>query len=779
MAPFPIFATRRRTPRATRLRLRVFLASALASLIAAAPAGALPQGGQVVTGQAVITQPNGTTLQVQQLSSNVIINWQGFSVGLNELVRFLQPGVTSVAINRVIGGSPSQILGQITANGRIVLNNPTSITFGPGAMVNVGGLLATTLSLKDADALAGHYVFQQGSGSLGSIVNQGTITVPAGGFVTLSAPTVVNQGTITAQLGTVQLSSGRQLTVDFAGDGLVRFVVDGALAGQPLTADGRTLSVGVSNEGHIQADGGRVELTAKAASDVLASVVNNSGVIEARSLVNHGGVIRLEGSDPVANTGETGWQANLGKVQNAAGAVVNSGTLDVSAAEPRAAQGEVTLSGQAVGVSGSILARGAESAQGGRVLITSSDRTVVTSSSLTDTSGVDNSSAGNVVVWSDKNTTFRGTILARGGDRGGDGGHVEVSGHVGLGFSGSVDTGAPRGTVGTLLLDPRDLTITDAASGGTLDGSLPTIDFATGGTTETVSSGALAGLGNTTVLLRATGTITVGNLNAAPANGTLSFGASGANTVTFQTDATAGSGNITFQNTANTVSTAGGSISFLAGGTGTLTLGGIGTSGGGVTLQAGGGSSSVRAISAGGGAVTIQGVGDLTASGVISGAGTTLTQNGTGTLTLSGANTYTGATRINSGTLRLGAANAVGASSAVTVAGGATFNLNSNSDTIGSLAGGRDGDQRSGGCRDAHGRGGQHLDDVLGNHSERQRHDSVDQARHRHLHAEWRQYLHGDQHYQRRHVAVRPGWQPGRHRRRGPGQCRRRYAGPQ
>src|SRR3990172_2607426 len=248
MARFPVLAKSQGTPRATRPRLRFFLAGVFALLIAAGPAGALPQGGVVVSGQAVITNPNGTTLQVQQLSGAVTINWGSFSVALNELVRFLQPGATSVALNRVIGGSASVILGQITANGRIILNNPTSITFGPGATVNVGGLLATTLNLKDADALAGRYVFQQGSGSLGSIVNQGTITVPPGGFVTLSAPTVVNQGTISAQLGTVQLSSGQQLTVDFAGD-------------------------------------------------VLTSVVNNSGVIEARSLANHGGVARLIGGD--------------------------------------------------------------------------------------------------------------------------------------------------------------------------------------------------------------------------------------------------------------------------------------------------------------------------------------------------------------------------------------------------------------------------------------------------------------------------------------------------
>ena len=155
-----------------------------------------------------MSQPNATTLHIHQASHKAIINWRGFSINADELVRFLQPSASAIALNRVTGGDPSIILGQLIANGRIFLINPNGIVFGPGARVDVGGLLATTLNMTDADFLAGRYIFQQAGANLGSVINQGTITAAPGGFVALSAPGVLNAGTITVHLGTVHLSSG-------------------------------------------------------------------------------------------------------------------------------------------------------------------------------------------------------------------------------------------------------------------------------------------------------------------------------------------------------------------------------------------------------------------------------------------------------------------------------------------------------------------------------------------------------------------------------------------
>jgi filamentous hemagglutinin family protein len=124
---------------------------------------ALPTDGKVVAGQATIQHTTPTSLSIQQSTDKAILNWNSFSIAANEAVRFYQPSIYSIALNRVLGIDPSVILGQLQANGRLFLINPNGILFGAGAQVNVGGLLASTLQIKDGDFMAGRYLFAQDS----------------------------------------------------------------------------------------------------------------------------------------------------------------------------------------------------------------------------------------------------------------------------------------------------------------------------------------------------------------------------------------------------------------------------------------------------------------------------------------------------------------------------------------------------------------------------------------------------------------------------------------
>src|SRR6202035_4075454 len=90
----------------------------------------------------------------------------------------------------------------------------------------------------------------------------------------------------------------------------------------------------------------------------------------------------------------------------------------------------------------------------------------VDAASVINASATGAGSGGKVVLWSDQQTTFAGTILAKGGASGGNGGFVETSGHQILSYNGTVDLSAPHGKPGTALLDPANGLTIDASCGG-------------------------------------------------------------------------------------------------------------------------------------------------------------------------------------------------------------------------------------------------------------------------------------------------------------------------
>jgi filamentous hemagglutinin family protein len=96
---------------------------------------ALPTGGNVVAGNATITQSN-LKVNINQTSQRAVVTWDQFNVGKDASVNFNQPNTSAVTLNRVTGASASVIDGAVRANGQVILVNPNGVTFGKGAQVD-------------------------------------------------------------------------------------------------------------------------------------------------------------------------------------------------------------------------------------------------------------------------------------------------------------------------------------------------------------------------------------------------------------------------------------------------------------------------------------------------------------------------------------------------------------------------------------------------------------------------------------------------------------------
>ena len=144
----------------------------------------LPKGAVPAFGKATVEQTSATQLNIKQTSLTAGLDWSSFSIAANERVSISQPGTSSVLVNRVLGNDPSQILGKLQSNGSVWLINPRGIFFGQNSVVDVGGLLASTLSITNENMFAGRLSLSKGTASNASnIVSEGLITAPQGSVV--------------------------------------------------------------------------------------------------------------------------------------------------------------------------------------------------------------------------------------------------------------------------------------------------------------------------------------------------------------------------------------------------------------------------------------------------------------------------------------------------------------------------------------------------------------------------------------------------------------------
>jgi filamentous hemagglutinin family protein len=249
--------------------------TALAAHATTVTDAALPVGAAVQAGRAAISQA-GNRLTVLQGTDKAIIDWQSFSIGAKAAVNFVQPSSSATALNRVVGNDPSQLLGSLTANGRIFLINAAGIMIGKDATIDVAGFTASTLKLSNDDFLANKLTFNADAGvPAAAVQNNGAIATPEGGSIYLIGAAVQNNGIIKAPGGEVLLAAGSTVQL-----------VDTGTPGVTINVTGSAGNV--TNLGQIVSAAGRIGIG--------AALIDNSGSLNASSVEKEGGRIFLRAS---------------------------------------------------------------------------------------------------------------------------------------------------------------------------------------------------------------------------------------------------------------------------------------------------------------------------------------------------------------------------------------------------------------------------------------------------------------------------------------------------
>ncbi len=398
-----------------------------------------PTGEQVVVGQAGFSR-SGSQLNINQLSDKVIINWQDFSIANGELTKFVQPNNTSAALNRVVTGNLSSLLGDLQANGQVYLINPNGIIVGADANINTQSFIASTLDVNNDQFMQGGELSFVGD-SEQTIENLGTIEA-TGGDVFLIAKRVENSGTINAD-GQVGLAG--------ANDVLLKASGDDRLTVRITDKDGS-----VDQSGLIEA--AKIELRA-ANNNPYALAINHDGISRATGAVNQNGRVLLAGGDQ--------------------GEVHISGTLDASGKDSGETGGQVIVLGEKVGLFDEAKLDVSGDAGGGEVLLggeqqgsvalegeANTDVLYIDDDAEINADAITEGDGGRIITWANHTNRAFGDITAHGGAASGDGGFVEISGGHYFEIGSPPDVAAVNGVAGDWLIDPTGNDLNIVAGGG-------------------------------------------------------------------------------------------------------------------------------------------------------------------------------------------------------------------------------------------------------------------------------------------------------------------------
>ncbi len=409
-------------------------------------------------GTGTLVNQSGDRFDIQggSLSSdgaNLFHSFQRFGLDAGQIANFLaQPGIENV-LSRVVGGAPSVINGLLQLSGgspaNLYLINPAGIVFGPNASLNVpGDFFATTATAIGFDSglwfeAFGTNDYQQLVGTpsqfafdgatAGAIANAGNLSVNPGRHLALIGGQVANTGQLRAPGGQITISA-------VPGSSRVRLSQPGHLLSleiePPRATDGSVLPIAPQDLPALLTGSGLDTGLAAGPDNTIQFSASNHQIGASPATAAIAG--RLEVSNP---NGTGGQIAVLGDRVALLEADLEASGLTGG--------GDIRIGGEY---------RGAGDLPNARY-------TGVSSGTQLRADALERGDGGRIILWADRTTRFFGDISARGGQLGGDGGFVEVSGKERLLFDGEIDAGAAAGLNGQILLDPNNIQlVSDAMS---------------------------------------------------------------------------------------------------------------------------------------------------------------------------------------------------------------------------------------------------------------------------------------------------------------------------
>lgn len=239
-------------------------------------------------------------VSIEQTADQAILNWETFNIGGNTTLNFLQNADWAV-LNRVNdpAARPSQILGQLKANGTVFVANRNGVVFGNNSQVNVRNLVAAAARISDAQFRDnGLYSVDANTSALTDAVgkimvergarittHEPTSATRGGGYVLLAGHSVENAGQIETRRGQTQLAAGDSFVIR-RGVGTAQNTASTTRGNEIAPRSVTDSTAGsVRNSGLIQAREGDVTLAGR--------TVEQAGVAVATTTLNQRGTVHL------------------------------------------------------------------------------------------------------------------------------------------------------------------------------------------------------------------------------------------------------------------------------------------------------------------------------------------------------------------------------------------------------------------------------------------------------------------------------------------------------